>query len=74
VAVVFPLKGFSAIDKEGRAFYEPETDRVFLEVLKKQGPKGMKIVEVEAHVLDEAFIKEVARVYGLIAKGRDASW
>ena len=73
VAVVFPLKGFSAIDKEGRAFYEPETDRVFLEVLKEMGPKGMEIFEVEAHVLDEAFIKEVARVYSMIAKGRDAS-
>jgi uncharacterized protein (UPF0261 family) len=73
VAVVFPLKGFSAIDKEGRAFYEPETNRVFLEVLKEQGPKGMQIFEVEAHVLDEAFIKEVARVYSMIAQGREAS-
>lgn len=67
-AVVFPLRGFSAIDREGFAFYEPETDRIFLEVLKRKLKEGIEIVEVDAHLFDDGFIREVARVYDEIAK------
>jgi len=68
VAVVFPSKGFSAIDMEGKAFYEPDTDRVFLEVLKEHRPKGLQIYELDAHILDEAFVKEVASIYDQMAR------
>lgn len=67
-AVVFPLRGFSAIDREGFAFYEPETDRIFLEVLKRELREGIDVIEVDAHLFDDAFIREVARVYDEIAK------
>ena len=67
-AVVFPLRGFSAIDREGFAFYEPETDRTFLEVLKRELREGIDVIEVDAHLFDDAFIREVARVYDEIAK------
>jgi uncharacterized protein (UPF0261 family) len=70
VTVVFPNKGFSAIDREGLAFYEPETDRAFLEGLKKKLKTGIEVIEVNAHLFDEDFLIEVARVYDEMAKRR----
>jgi uncharacterized protein (UPF0261 family) len=67
-AVVFPLRGFSAIDKEGFAFYDPATNRSFLRALKEKLKKGVEIIEVDAHILDDDFVKEVARVYDKMAK------
>jgi len=67
-AVVFPLRGFSAIDREGFAFHEPATNRSFLRVLKEKLKKGIEILEVDAHILDDDFVKEVARVYDETAR------
>jgi uncharacterized protein (UPF0261 family) len=68
LAVVFPRGGFSAIDREGRAFYEPETNRAFLEGLQENLKAGVEVIEVDAHLFDEDFLTEVARVYDEIAK------
>ena len=35
-----PLKGWSFLDKKGRPFYDPETDRAFVEELKRQLEAG----------------------------------
>jgi uncharacterized protein (UPF0261 family) len=67
VAVVIPLRGFSAIDREGFAFYEPETDRVFAEELRRTLRKDIDIMEVDAHLLDDRFAAAVAEVYHEIA-------
>ena len=67
-AVVFPLRGFSAIDKEGFAFYDPETNRSFLRALKEKLKREVEIIEVDAHILGDDFVKEVARVYDKMAK------
>jgi len=69
-AVVFPAKGFSALDREGFSYYEPETDRVFLEALKKGLKSGIEVIEVNAHVFEENFLAEVATVYDKISKRR----
>jgi uncharacterized protein (UPF0261 family) len=69
-AVVVPAKGFSALDREGFAYYEPETDRVFLESLKRRLKTGIEIMEVNAHVFEEKFLMEVATVYDKISKRR----
>jgi uncharacterized protein (UPF0261 family) len=69
-AVVFPLRGFSAIDREGFAYYEPETDRAFLTALKKRLKTGVELLEVNAHVFEENFLMEVAAVYDKISKRR----
>jgi len=67
-AVVFPLRGFSAIDKEGFAFYDPETNRSFLRALKEKLKREVEIIEVDAHILDDDFVKEVVRVYDKMAR------
>jgi uncharacterized protein (UPF0261 family) len=68
VAVVIPLRGFSAIDREGFAFYDPETDGVFAEELHRTLRKDIDIMEVDAHLLDDRFATAVAEVYHEIAK------
>lgn len=67
-AVVFPLRGFSAIDRDGLAFYEPETDRVFLTELREKLKEDIEVIEVDAHILDDDFAEQVARVYDDIAR------
>jgi uncharacterized protein (UPF0261 family) len=68
VAVVFPLKGFSAIDREGFAFYDVATDKVFLEEVKCRLKKGIQVIEVDAHIFDDHFTERVVGVYDEIAK------
>lgn len=67
-AVVFPLRGLSAIDREGFAFYDPETDRVFLTELREKLKEDIEVMEVNAHILDDDFAEQVARVYDDIAR------
>lgn len=72
VAVVFPLRGFSAIDRAGLSFHDPETDGVFLKVMRERLKKEAQIIPVKAHILDEEFVRKVAGVYDALAKGRPA--
>jgi ketopantoate reductase len=39
-----------------------------LRALKERLKKGVEIIEVDAHILDDDFVKEVARVYDMMAK------
>lgn len=58
--LVIPLKGWSTIDDEGEPFYEPETNRVFVSEIKSRLLPRVKVVEVEAHINDDACAKIVA--------------
>ena len=64
-AVIFPLKGFSFanlhVDKE--EFDDPESDRVLLEVLKKNLRSDIKVVECDLHINDEKFAHQAAEIY-----------
>ena len=71
-AVVFPLRGFSAIDREGFAFHEVETDRIFLEEMKRELKKDVEVIEADAHIFDESFLSTVVSVYEKLAKTRSA--
>lgn len=61
VTVCLPLKGFSAIDREGAVFADPEADRAFTETLKRRLASGLPVVEVDAHINDQDFVDEVVR-------------
>lgn len=69
MAMVIPLKGFSEIDKEGKAFYEPETNTAFVSELTKRLKKTIVVKEVEYHINDKQFAEEVVRIYDQISKG-----
>ncbi|MBA7629384.1 hypothetical protein ES703_36883 [subsurface metagenome] len=59
VAIVIPLRGFSAVDKEGQHFYDPEADGAFAQVVKDTVRERVDIVEVGAHINHDEFAKRV---------------
>jgi len=70
VAVVFPLKGFSEIDKEGKPFYEPNTNMVFISDLKRKLKEKVLVRELDYHVNDRRFAEEVGDIYNQISTER----
>ena len=54
--VLLPLKGVSAIDKEGEVFYGPEEDAALFKTLKDElDPARTAVVEVDLHINDQEF-------------------
>ena len=58
VAFLFPLKGFSVVDSEGGPFWWPEADQAFMNAVKKNLRPGIKIVELDCQINDEAFAQK----------------
>ncbi|MEE8374547.1 MAG: Tm-1-like ATP-binding domain-containing protein, partial [Dehalococcoidia bacterium] len=63
VAIVVPLRGFSAVDREGHHFFDPEADSVFGRVVKDAVKEGIDVVEVDAHINDDEFARAVVGTY-----------
>ncbi len=58
-----PLKGWSFLDKEGRSFYDPETDRAFVEELKKRLKPDIPVIEVDYHLNTPQFGKKAVELF-----------
>jgi uncharacterized protein (UPF0261 family) len=70
LAVVLPLKGFSAFDSPGKPFYDLKTDQIFNEALKNFLPSTILVKEVPAHINDPLFAHEVSNIFhALIGRG-----
>ena len=63
VAIVIPLRGFSSVDKEGKALYDPEADRAFIEAVRNNVQEQVEIVGVDAHINDDAFAEKIVDVF-----------
>jgi uncharacterized protein (UPF0261 family) len=63
LALVLPLKGFSAFDSAGNSFFDLKTDQVFNQTLKKLVAPDILVHEVPAHINDPLFAQEVLRVF-----------
>lgn len=50
VKFVVPARGFSSLSVEGGALYDPPSDRVFIDELRKALDPEMQIIEVETHI------------------------
>jgi len=60
VVVLVPTRGLSIPNHEkGGEFWDPETDKLFRQELKKGFSKEIEYQEVDAHINDEAFAKVV---------------
>lgn len=68
VAIVIPLRGFSAVDKEGQHFYDPEADGSFAQVVKDTVRESVDIVEVGAHINHDEFAKKVVDTFDEMTK------
>lgn len=61
-AVLIPLKGVSAIDQEGKPFWDPGADATLFQSLRNWMSPHVRLIELDLHINDEAFAQEAARV------------
>jgi len=55
VVLMLPLKGVSAIDREGEPFYDPKANKALFDSLRKHIDSKIKLVELDLHINDPAF-------------------
>ena len=58
IAMVIPNRGFSPANRRGKALYDPEADRAFVEVLRQSLKPPVRFVEVDAHINEERFANQ----------------
>ncbi len=68
VRVLIPIRGFSSLDRQGNIFYDPITDRAFIDSLKSSLKETIEVREVDAHINDEEFAEVVANEFMDIIK------
>jgi uncharacterized protein (UPF0261 family) len=56
VAFFIPLNGFSAMDIEGKAFYEPEADNAFIKSLEDNLSSKIELFKCNNHINDREFV------------------
>jgi len=59
-AVLVPLRGVSAIDKEGQPFWWPEADQALFQSLRNWMSPGVRLIEVDKHINDPEFAELAA--------------
>jgi uncharacterized protein (UPF0261 family) len=62
VTVLIPLRGVSAIDKIGAPFYSQEALDAYRRALKSSLSRTIQLVELDAHINDEAFALAAANL------------
>lgn len=55
VKVFIPIRGFSSWDQEGKGFFDPQVDRIFIESLKEKLTPSVMVSEIDAHINDDRF-------------------
>jgi uncharacterized protein (UPF0261 family) len=59
-AILLPLRGVSAIDKEGGPFWWPEADRALFERIRGELSSRVELVELDLHINDPEFARAAA--------------
>lgn len=59
-AVLVPLRGVSAIDKEGQPFWRPEADQSLFQSLRNWISPNVKLIELDLHINDPEFARIAA--------------
>ncbi len=68
--VLIPGKGWSEADKPGNELFDPETNQVFVEELRKRLSSRIPIEEIDVHISDPAFAKRAVEILDdMIQKG-----
>ncbi len=71
VVVLLPVRGVSAIDREGQPFHDPAADAAFREALKTALDPRIPVRELDLHINDDAFADAAAdALLGLLGVGR----
>jgi uncharacterized protein (UPF0261 family) len=59
-AVIVPLRGVSAIDRDGQPFWWPEADRALFQSLRNWIGPQVKLIELDLHINDPTFARAAA--------------
>jgi len=62
-AVLIPLKGWSSLDEEGHALYDPAADAIFTAALKKRLKSDIPVKEVDLHLNTPEFGNEAVILF-----------
>ena len=73
VAMLIPLKGWSALDKEGMPLYDPEADQAFLDELRIHLTKKTSLVELDLHLNTREFAEEAVNQFTKLYPVRKSS-
>lgn len=63
VQVLLPLKGIEEWDKEGEPAYDPDGLNAFIDESRKVFQSPIKLIEIDAHINDQAFSDAVLSVF-----------
>jgi uncharacterized protein (UPF0261 family) len=69
VRFLLPLRGVSALDKDGQTFHDPEADDALFSAIRRDwiSAPDRQLIEVDAHINDTAFATEVVEQFRRIA-------
>ena len=59
IKFVIPQKGFSSLSVEGGALYDPASDQVFIDALRKYLDPAIKVMEVDTDINKPEFARVV---------------
>ncbi|HUL36137.1 MAG TPA: Tm-1-like ATP-binding domain-containing protein [Thermodesulfobacteriota bacterium] len=62
IHILIPKKGWSEADKEGMMLFDPKTDQVFVEELKKLLHPKIPLEEMDVHISEPAFARRAVEV------------
>jgi uncharacterized protein (UPF0261 family) len=60
-AVLVPLRGVSAIDREGQPFWRPEADQALFASLRLWMSPHVELVELDLHINDAEFARQAVQ-------------
>ena len=65
VRFMLPLRGISAIDAEGKPFYDPNADKSLFDAIRNnwRSAPNRKLIEIDAHINDAAFVDAVVAAF-----------
>lgn len=61
-AMMIPTQGFSALDKPGAEFYDPEGRKEFIDAFKRNVGSNVQVVEFDLHINDPQFAEEAVTI------------
>jgi uncharacterized protein (UPF0261 family) len=66
---LIPLNGFSALDKKGQAFYDPDADQAFVRALEETvSNSNISIIKIPNHINDKKFSTALVEHYNELNK------
>lgn len=63
VKILLPLRGVSALDAEGKAFYDPAADQALFDGIRHTLQDHVELIELDMHINDLSFAESTVRAF-----------